>query len=67
MESADGGKRDRLERQADRLAALAETGADHGRLAGHENTLREVKTKANDDVAVRIDAITAYREPIEGV
>ncbi|WP_299334742.1 DUF7553 family protein [Haloplanus sp.] len=71
VESADGEQRDRLERQADQLAALAETGADHGRLARHENTLREVKTKADDDVAARIaaamDAITAYRETIEGV
>jgi hypothetical protein len=68
---ADGDARERLTTQADQLAALAETGADHGRLARHENTLREVKAEAGDDVAARIDAamdaITAYRETIEGV
>lgn len=68
---ADGDERDRLETQADHLSELAETGADHGRLARHENALREIKAASGDDVGDRIDAameaITAYRETIEGV
>lgn len=68
---ADGDGRERLATQADHLAELAESGADHGRLARHENTLREIKADAGEDVADRIDAamdaITAYRETIEGV
>jgi hypothetical protein len=70
-ELADGDERDRLERQAEQFADLAETGADHGRLARHENTLREIKAATGDEVGERIDAameaITAYRETIEGV
>ncbi|WP_338740192.1 DUF7553 family protein [Haloplanus salilacus] len=70
-ELADGDASERLATQADHLAELAETGADHGRLARHENTLRELEADAGDDVAARIDAamdsITAYRETIEGV
>jgi hypothetical protein len=71
VELADGDERDRLETQADQLADLAETGADHGRLARHENALREIKAASGDDVGDRVDAamdaITAYRETIEGV
>lgn len=70
-ELTDGDARERLETQADNMAELAETGADHGRLARHENTLREIRADAGDDVVDRIDAamdaITAYRETIEGV
>lgn len=70
-EVADGDERDRLERQAEQFADLAETGADHGRLARHENALREIEAATGDEVGERIDAameaITAYRETIEGV
>jgi hypothetical protein len=70
-ELTDGDERDRLERQAEQFADLAETGADHGRLARHENALREIKAATGDEVGERIDAameaITAYRETIEGV
>ncbi|AZH24053.1 DUF7553 family protein [Haloplanus aerogenes] len=70
-ELAAGDESDRLERQAEQFANLAETGADHGRLARHENALREIKAATDDDVNERIDAamdaITAYRETIEGV
>jgi hypothetical protein len=70
-ELADGDERDRLERQAEQFVNLAETGADHGRLARHENALREIKAATGEDVGDRIDAameaITAYRETIEGV
>lgn len=71
VELADGDHRDRLTTQADQLADLAETGADHGRLARHENALREIKADSGEDIGARIDAamdaITAYRETIEGV
>jgi len=70
-ELADGDERDRLERQAEQFADLGETGADHGRLARHENALREIKDASSDEVGERIDtameAITAYRETIDGV
>jgi len=70
-EAATGDERDRLDRQADQFAKLAETGADHGRLARHENALREVEAATDGEAAERIeaamDAITAYRETIEGV
>ncbi|MFB6256239.1 MAG: hypothetical protein ABEH58_05855 [Haloplanus sp.] len=70
-EAADGEERERLGEQADQLATLADRGTDHGRLARHENALREIKAAAGDDVGERIeaamDAITAYRETLEGV
>jgi hypothetical protein len=70
-ELADGDEQDRLEQQAEQFGKLAETGADHGRLARHENALREIKAATGDEVGDRIDAameaITAYRETIEGV
>lgn len=69
--AADSKERERLERQADQFATLADRGTDHGRLARHENALREIKTGAGDEVGERIeaamDAITAYRETLEGV
>lgn len=71
VELAGSEHRDRLTTQADQLAELAETGTDHGRLARHENALREIKAASGDDVGARIDAamdaITAYRETLEGV
>jgi CHASE3 domain sensor protein len=70
-EAADDEQRDRLEDQAEAFAKLAETGADHGRLARHENALREIKAASGRDVVERVDAameaISAYRETIEGV
>lgn len=70
-EAAGGEIRERLERQADQFAKLAESGADHGRLARHENALREIEAEASegvsDHVAAAKEAITAYRETIEGV
>jgi hypothetical protein len=68
---ANSKERERLEGQADQFATLADRGPDHGRLARHENALREIKAAADDDVSERIeaamDAITAYRETLEGV
>lgn len=70
-EAADGEERDRLEGQAESFAELAEHGADHGRLARHENALREIKAATDETVGEHVDAamasITAYRETLEGV
>jgi hypothetical protein len=70
-ELADGEERERLERQADQFTGLAERGTDHGRLARHENALREIRAATGDDAGEHIDAaadaITAYRETLEGV
>lgn len=70
-EAASGDERERLERQADQFVTLAETGTDHGRLARHENTLREIRAAADETVVEHIeaamDAITAYRETLDGV
>jgi len=69
--AANSKERERLERQADQFANLAETGTDHGRLARHENALREIKAAAGDEVSEHVedamDAITAYRETLDGV
>jgi len=70
-ELATGEAADRLSSQADTVEKLAATGADHGRLARHENALREIKADADEAVVDHIDeamsAITAYRETIDGV
>lgn len=70
-EAASGDERERLERQADQFATLAETGTDHGRLARHENTLREIRAATGETAAEHVeaamDAITAYRETLDGV
>lgn len=70
-EAADGEERERLDRQADQFATLAERGTDHGRLARHENALRELKASAGDDAVEHIEAameaITAYRSTLDGV
>ncbi|WP_251328995.1 DUF7553 family protein [Haloplanus pelagicus] len=70
-ELASGDERDRLERQAEQLAKLAEIGTDHGRLARHENALREITAATDADVGERIeaamDAISEYRETLDGV
>lgn len=65
--------RERLTTQADQLVRLAEQdrGPDHGRLARHQQTLRELKAAVDADTAARIDTvnehIVAYRETVEGV
>lgn len=70
-EAADGEQRNRLTDQAEALAGLAESGTDHGRLARHENVLREIKTATDETVGEHVDAamasITAYRETLDGV
>jgi hypothetical protein len=70
-EVADGEERERLEGQAEAFAKLAESGTDHGRLARHENALREIKAATGEAVGERVDAamasITAYRETLDGV
>ncbi|MFB6101692.1 MAG: hypothetical protein ABEJ73_03930 [Haloplanus sp.] len=70
-ELVDGDERNRLETQAEQLSELAETGADHGRLARHTNALRELKSATGDEAGEHIDAamaaIRAYRETVEGV
>jgi hypothetical protein len=68
---ADGDERERLETQADSLADLAETGTDHGRLARHENALREVKAESGagvgEHIEMAMDAITEHRKSLDGV
>lgn len=65
--------RERLTNQAEQLVRLAEQdrGPDHGRLARHQQTLRELKAAVDADTAARIDTvnehIVAYRETVEGV
>ena len=70
-EAANGEEGERLADQAEAFAELAERGTDHGRLARHENTLREGNAATGEDVGARIeaamDAITAYRETLDGV
>ena len=70
-EVADGEERERLEGQAEAFAKLAESGTDHGRLARHENALREIKAATGETVGEHVDAamasITAYRETLDGV
>lgn len=63
----------RLHEQSNQFAQLAtaDSGPDHGRLARHLNALSEMHDEAGEDVAVHIDAaeeaITAYRETVDGV
>lgn len=65
---------DRLAYQADQLESLAarDRGPDHGRLARHQQALRDIAADATDDAVVEAvsranDRIDAYRETIEGV
>ena len=64
---------ERLHDQSNQFARLAtaDSGPDHGRLARHLNALSEMREDASDDVAAHIDAaaeaITAYRETVDGV
>lgn len=63
----------RLYDLSDQFATLAsaDDGPDHGRLARHLNALNEIRDGASEDVTAHIDAaeeaITAYRETVEGV
>lgn len=63
----------RLYDLSDQFATLASatSGPDHGRLARHLNALNELRGTATEDVTAHIDAaeeaITAYRETVEGV
>lgn len=72
-DAASGDRADRLRTQAAAMADLsaAERGADHGRLARHEHTLRELADGASDavseDVDAALSAISAFRETVEGV
>lgn len=64
---------ERLRRQADQLASLAEAdrGPDHGRLARHQEAIRELKAEVDDEVDALIDEayarINEYRSTLEGV
>lgn len=70
---AAGEAKNRLEYQAEQLATLAtrESETDHGRLARHTNALRELAAEADDEIAAHVEeameAITAYRETLDGV
>jgi hypothetical protein len=72
-DAATGDRADRLREQATAMADLSEAshGADHGRLARHEHTLRELSDGASDAVREEVDAalsaISAFRETVEGV
>lgn len=63
----------RLHDQSNQFATLAtaEHGPDHGRLARHLNALKEIREEAGDEVTEHVEkaeeAITAYRETVEGV
>lgn len=72
-DAAGGEAADRLRRQAEQLASLAEAdrGPDHGRLARHQEIIRDVKAGVDDGVADSIDEayalINEYRSTLEGV
>lgn len=65
--------RERLTEQADQLAALAERdrGPDHGRVARHQGSLRDIKADAggalDEPIDEANDLLNAYRETVEGV
>jgi predicted transcriptional regulator len=69
--ATDDAVRERLEDQAEALSGLAERDPDHGRMARHEEVLRNVADEAGKEVADHcyeaLDDIIAYRETIEGV
>lgn len=72
-DAAGGEAAERLRRQADQLASLAEAdrGPDHGRLARHQEAIREVKAGADEETVALIDEayslINDYRSTLEGV
>jgi hypothetical protein len=71
-ESTEGEASERLRTQADALAELADAtrGPDHGRVARHQQKLREIEATASE-VGDGIDRANAlldeYRETVEGV
>jgi len=71
--AADADVQRRLYDLSDQFATLAsaDNGPDHGRLARHLNALNELRDGAGKDVIAHIDAaeeaITAYRETVDGV
>lgn len=71
--ATDADAQRRLYDLSDQFATLAsaDEGPDHGRLARHLNALHELRDEAGEDVTGHIDAaeeaITAYRETVEGV
>ncbi|NHX37016.1 MULTISPECIES: DUF7553 family protein [Halolamina] len=71
--ASDAEAQRRLYDLSDQFATLAsaDSGPDHGRLARHLNALTELREGAGEDVTTHIDAaeeaITAYRETVEGV
>jgi hypothetical protein len=71
-ESTGSEASERLRAQADALAELAgaDRGPDHGRVARHQQKLREIERDASD-VGDSIDRANAllneYRETVEGV
>jgi len=71
--SGDADATDRLADLADQLddLATAERGPDHGRMARIQNALSDLKddvaTEVVDDIDAAKDAISAYRETVEGV
>lgn len=70
--TADGEASERLQAQADALAELAgaDRGPDHGRVARHQQKLREIEATASE-VGDSIDRANAllneYRETVDGV
>lgn len=72
-EGADGEVVETLRVHAEQLDDMArrERGPDHGRLARHQQRLRDAKLSVDDDVVGLIDdanrRITEYRETLEGV
>ncbi len=71
--AADADRTDRLRDQAATLQRLADAdrGADHGRLARHEQKLRSIADGADERVTEEIDealaAISSFRETVDGV
>lgn len=71
--AADADLQSRLYDHSNQLAELAgrESGPDHGRLDRHLNALREMSEEAGPDAAEHLaaarEAVTEYRETVEGV
>jgi len=72
-QTTDSALQKRLHEQSDQFARLAtaDRGPDHGRLARHLNVLSEIRESLDGDAAALVDdaeeAITAYRETVDGV
>jgi len=69
----DDAASERLTELAEQLETLstADRGPDHGRMARIQNALSDLKADASDEVVDEIDAakdaISAYRETVQGV